>query len=231
VIQISLSDFINLPKYKECEVLTVCISTPASTCQLQIDTHLPCITRVIHSMASRIYCPTRSSKLSRERAPIATRSSSTCWREVTEQPHCRTRLTLAIDALTNRWLEAELQDTPAGTWKFVVGHHPIYSAATHGDTIPLQEDLLPLLVKHRVHAYFSGHDHTLQHHMHTDPHTGWKLHHFVSGGGGYHTGPHELQTKDKYANWDKLVFGASSMGLMSAQVPIGRAGAACMLAR
>lgn len=50
-------------------------------------------------------------------------------------------------------------------WKIVMGHFPVYSctAAEHGDTTSLVNSLAPILSKHGVNAYFSGHDHILQH--------------------------------------------------------------------
>jgi hypothetical protein len=45
-----------------------------------------------------------------------------------------------------------LSTTSPRAWKLVVGHHPIYSAASHGDTIPLQNDLLPILHKVLCHC-------------------------------------------------------------------------------
>ena len=53
------------------------------------------------------------------------------------------------------WLEKELA-VPAW-WKFVVGHWSVYSLRANGPTRELVDDLLPLLVKHHVHAYFNGH--------------------------------------------------------------------------
>lgn len=59
-----------------------------------------------------------------------------------------------------RWL-----NNSNSTWTIVVGHFPVYSATVneHGDTASLVEHLEPLLSKYKVHAYFSGHDHVLQH--------------------------------------------------------------------
>jgi tartrate-resistant acid phosphatase type 5 len=49
-------------------------------------------------------------------------------------------------------------------WKLVVGHHPVYSSGgAHGDTAELQQYIEPLLHKYNVQAYFSGHDHHLEH--------------------------------------------------------------------
>eukprot|EP01041_Mallomonas_annulata_P004372 gene4372-8705_t len=49
------------------------------------------------------------------------------------------------------------------TWLLVVGHYPIFSAGSHGDTDELILTLLPLLVQYRVHAYICGHDHISEH--------------------------------------------------------------------
>jgi acid phosphatase len=61
------------------------------------------------------------------------------------------------------WLQATLAASKARC-KLVFGHHPIYSGSPfHGDTLELQERLLPLLQAHRVQAYICGHEHDLQH--------------------------------------------------------------------
>jgi tartrate-resistant acid phosphatase type 5 len=60
------------------------------------------------------------------------------------------------------WIDRTLGES-AADWKVVLGHHPIYSGGEHGDTPELIERLLPLLKRHRVHLYFNGHDHDLQH--------------------------------------------------------------------
>jgi len=62
-------------------------------------------------------------------------------------------------------LEQWLRDTRDYTWVIVQGHFPIYSCTTdeHGNTDTLIRDLFPLLVAYNVTAYFSGHDHVLQH--------------------------------------------------------------------
>ena len=62
-----------------------------------------------------------------------------------------------------RWLDQALSNSTAA-WKIVIGHHPIFSGGTeHGDQPELIRDINPLLEKHRVPAYFNGHDHDLQH--------------------------------------------------------------------
>jgi acid phosphatase len=78
------------------------------------------------------------------------------------------------------WLDQALGASKA-QWKIVMGHHPIYSAGSgHGDQQDMITNILPLLRKHNVPAYFSGHDHDLQH-LSAD---GIEL--FISGGGSEH---------------------------------------------
>ncbi|HTX22675.1 MAG TPA: tartrate-resistant acid phosphatase type 5 family protein [Candidatus Aquilonibacter sp.] len=60
------------------------------------------------------------------------------------------------------WFKDALAKSTA-QWKFVIGHHPIYSGGEHGDTPELIESVLPLLHEYNVQAYFNGHDHDLQH--------------------------------------------------------------------
>ena len=60
------------------------------------------------------------------------------------------------------WLEAALAASKA-QWKIVIAHHPVYSGGEHGDTPYIVKNILPLLEKYNVQAYFNGHDHDLQH--------------------------------------------------------------------
>lgn len=76
------------------------------------------------------------------------------------------------------WLDNVLK-TSKEPWKIVIGHHPVYSAGKHGDTPELIARLKPILEKHKVQAYFCGHDHDLQHHTPADS----KVHYFISGAG------------------------------------------------
>jgi acid phosphatase len=60
------------------------------------------------------------------------------------------------------WLESELPRSTA-RWKIVVGHHPAYSGEFGKDSRALIDWLLPLLERHRVQVYLSGHSHNLEH--------------------------------------------------------------------
>ena len=62
-------------------------------------------------------------------------------------------------------------------WKIVVGHHPVYSAYTLEERIPMWDQVQPRLEKLEVDAYFSGHEHDFQH-----TRVG-KINYFVSGAG------------------------------------------------
>jgi hypothetical protein len=77
------------------------------------------------------------------------------------------------------WLETELSK-PRAPMTLVLGHHPLYSNGSHGDTKSLIESWGPLFKKHKVHAYLCGHDHDMQHLELEGLHTSFIL----SGGGG-----------------------------------------------
>jgi len=62
------------------------------------------------------------------------------------------------------WLNHELGQSTA-RWKFVFGHHPLYSHV--GEDREKERKIMiaalePLFTKHRVDVYFAGHDHTLE---------------------------------------------------------------------
>jgi tartrate-resistant acid phosphatase type 5 len=78
-----------------------------------------------------------------------------------------------------RWLDQSLVASTA-PWKIVFGHHPIYSGGLHGDQPELIAQVLPLLERYKVQAYFCGHDHDLQHLK------AGNVNLFVSGGGSEH---------------------------------------------
>ena len=66
-------------------------------------------------------------------------------------------------------------------WKIVVGHHPYYTVGpriTNYDTLTMRKALAPVLEKHKVDVYLSGHDHSLQH-LKPEGYT----HQFISGAG------------------------------------------------
>lgn len=65
-----------------------------------------------------------------------------------------------------QWLEESLRGSKA-KWKFVIGHHPIWSSAgtKFEQARVLRRLILPALCRY-ADAYFVGHDHTLE--VHTD---------------------------------------------------------------
>lgn len=96
-----------------------------------------------------------------------------------------------------KWLDSTLNYTKAD-FKLVVGHHPIYSGATReGDTKELISNVLPILKKRGVKAYFNGHQHNLQHLVDA------KTNFFVCGGGS---------TTWNYAKHKKMKFAKESLG-------------------
>lgn len=74
-----------------------------------------------------------------------------------------------------RMLEETVEDPP--TWLLMVGHYPIFSMGSHGDTEELLTYLYPLLKQYNVHAYICGHDHISEHLSHEG------IEYFVAGAG------------------------------------------------
>ncbi|KAF4140740.1 Calcineurin-like phosphoesterase [Phytophthora infestans] len=112
------------------------------------------------------------------------------------------------------WIEQTLSASkPSGVeqmWTVVMGHWGVYSFAGNADTPELIGMLDPMLKKYKVHAYFNGHDHSMQHVRKVD-NDGSVRNYFVSGAGGYRI--HTLQPKAR-ANPD-LVHAALTHGFMS----------------
>lgn len=93
-----------------------------------------------------------------------------------------------------RWIKDTLESSKAD-YLLVCGHHPVLSVGMHGNTHCLLDKLKPLMEEHDVTAYFSGHDHNLQHIKAKDS----DVHYFVTGNGNFynpstwnrHTVPHK----------------------------------------
>jgi hypothetical protein len=75
------------------------------------------------------------------------------------------------------WLDSLLSASEE-RWTVAVGHHPIYASGHHGGSVPVRRRLEPILHRHGVQLWLSGHEHDLQH---QDPGTGTQY--FVSGAG------------------------------------------------
>jgi hypothetical protein len=68
-------------------------------------------------------------------------------------------------AKQRRWIDSTLKASKA-QWKFIVGHHNVYSGGGKGarTVMPDMEALLlPLMKKYGVQAYICGHEHHLEH--------------------------------------------------------------------
>jgi tartrate-resistant acid phosphatase type 5 len=81
------------------------------------------------------------------------------------------------------WISKTLSSLPSRDWKFIIGHHPIYSSIVEGkEQYPeLINNLLPI-IKDKSHAYFSGHQHSMS--ILEDPSKVNPISHFISGAGG-----------------------------------------------
>lgn len=92
-----------------------------------------------------------------------------------------------------RWLDDKLARSSA-TWKIVVGHYPVFSNGLHGDTPELVRDLYPVLRRHDVDFYLSGHDHDLEFIRRGD------VNFIVSGTGSFSTPVRPSTTNTSYAS-------------------------------
>ena len=92
-----------------------------------------------------------------------------------------------------KWIDTTLEEHAAvDNWLVVAGHYPIYSIGEHGDDSYLIADLIPIMEKHKVHAYMTAHDHNHQHFEMNG------IHHFITGNsaGRGPFGPHGWQNTD-----------------------------------
>lgn len=108
-----------------------------------------------------------------------------------------------------KWLDAQLAKSRA-SWKIVVGHHPVFSSGKHGNTLPLVEHLQPILERHRVHIYFSGHDHDLEYLQKNG------VNYLVAGSGARTTAINRIT-----AWWNGSSFQASELGFTAVHMTPG----------
>ncbi|MGJ8724919.1 MAG: metallophosphoesterase [Roseibacillus sp.] len=78
------------------------------------------------------------------------------------------------------WLKTELSKPRKAPWLVVNGHHPLHSCGHYGDFPEQIAEWDELFRKHKVHFYFCGHEHDLQHLEFEDHPTSF----VISGGGG-----------------------------------------------
>lgn len=100
------------------------------------------------------------------------------------------------------WLDHELGKSGA-RWKFVYGHHPLYShvgRARELERRTMIAALEPLFTKHKVDVYLAGHDHTLEL---LKPIIG--VHYVITGGGA---GPDKAYAVE----WTNEAYYAATLG-------------------
>jgi acid phosphatase type 7 len=85
----------------------------------------------------------------------------------------------AFWAEQTRWMEEDLGNNQAADFRFVVAHHPPFTAVNRRQgNNPHMTALVPMLEKYHVTAGFFGHDHNYQHYSKNG------VHYVISGGGG-----------------------------------------------
>ena len=82
-----------------------------------------------------------------------------------------------------RWLDSTLRASTA-QWRFIIGHHNVYSGGKRTVVPEMERLLVPLMRKYHVAAYFCGHEHHLEHIQPSDAGPSY----FISGA-GYEANP------------------------------------------
>ena len=78
-----------------------------------------------------------------------------------------------------RWLEEDLADSQKADYRFVVAHHPPFSAVSRrAPGNAWMAGLVPLFEKYHLTGGFFGHDHNYQHNLKNG------VHYVITGGGG-----------------------------------------------
>jgi acid phosphatase type 7 len=85
----------------------------------------------------------------------------------------------AFWAEQTRWLEEDLASHQGAEYRFVIAHHPPFTAVQRreGDN-PHMTALVPMFEEYHVSAALFGHDHNYQHYLKNG------IHYIISGGGG-----------------------------------------------
>jgi len=60
------------------------------------------------------------------------------------------------------FMDTELDDSDAD-WKFLFGHHPAYSCGNYAGSGTIRNEVVPLMKKHGVDFYLTGHEHNQEH--------------------------------------------------------------------
>ncbi len=119
-------------------------------------------------------------------------------------PYYGPKVSTQDSAAQKRWMDSVLNDNTV-KWKFVVGHHPLYSGGKRIDapeTKDMNGSFRHLFEKHKVDAYICGHEHHLEY---VKP--AGATHYFISGGGS------EVRPVKKHPDGGK--FASASHGFMT----------------
>lgn len=118
----------------------------------------------------------------------------------------RTKLSKEQWAQQKKWLDAELSKPRAARWTLIAAHNPLFSNGNHGDDGMMQRELGPIIKKHKVDFYVSGHEHSLQHFQIP----GWETSFIISGGGGRVKNP---MRRDDRGPFSRSLFGFAHLHL------------------
>jgi tartrate-resistant acid phosphatase type 5 len=136
-------------------------------------------------------------------SPLVKRYYGNKWHKVHDQD----------SAAQKAWIERTLAHaSPNVRWKFVIGHHPMYTGGSRtegSDTRSIRSSLQPLFEKYKVDGYLAGHEHSLQHMVAADG-----IHHFISGAASEKT-PAKMLPQSKFAasEYGFMLFSATREGV------------------
>lgn len=107
------------------------------------------------------------------------------------------------------WIANEIKNSTA-TWKFAMGHHPLLSVGRHKrPKLMLEKNFSNVFCEPPVDAFFSGHDHNMQHISGVPVSGACAIQQFISGGGGAELYPVAA---------DNALFAKTAWGAMSVDV-------------
>lgn len=137
-------------------------------------------------------------------SPLVQRYYGNKWHQVHDQD----------SSAQKAWIEKTLATASSNVkWKFVVGHHPMYTGGSRtegSDTKSIRSSLQTLFEKYHVDGYLAGHEHSLQHMVAADG-----IHHFISGSASEKTPARTLPiSKFAASEYGFMLFSATPQGVL-----------------
>ena len=102
-------------------------------------------------------------------------------------------------------LDSELVKAGHDAWKIVFGHFPCHSGGGYSGITSTRQQILPIMRRHNVDFYLTGHDHNLQHWRSKEDFA--DVEHIVTGESSCFSKPHLLNTFNLCrSGWEERIF-------------------------